>query len=207
MLLQLVKKFSNVYGNARFTTAVTRAKPLVCNVSQLNPFETFTLHFLRCNQACQVGVEFKRFGDLFFFHQQGMLYWGESVDHLLLDLRGWASWTTSFIYERRSAGASVGPNKSEHYPHGTSLISTTMIYNASSNSHNLHRLCRFTHITVSETVSSFPPGCCINLLGGYCTQLPMISLSLGRWKLLRTWIWGREEIPEINKYVLIKKYV
>lgn len=125
----------------------------------------------------------------------------------LLDLRGWASWTTSFIYERRSAGASVGPNKSEHYPHGTSLISTTMIYNASSNSHNLHRLCRFTHITVSETVSSFPPGCCINLLGGYCTQLPMISLSLGRWKLLRTWIWGREEIPEINKYVLIKKYV
>lgn len=65
MPLQLVKKFSNVYGNARFTTAVTRAKPVVCNVSQMNPFATFTLHFLRCNQACQVGVEFRRFGNLF----------------------------------------------------------------------------------------------------------------------------------------------
>jgi hypothetical protein len=65
MLLQLVKKFPNVYGNIRFTAEVTRAQPLVCNVSQLNPFETFTLHFLRCNQACQVGVEFKRFVDFF----------------------------------------------------------------------------------------------------------------------------------------------
>jgi hypothetical protein len=74
MLLQLVKKFPNVYRNIRFTAKVTRTQPLVCNVSQLNPFETFTLHFLRSNQTCQVGVEFRRFEDLSAFHHQGKLY-------------------------------------------------------------------------------------------------------------------------------------